>query len=427
MPILHYTRGAFSAPRRVFLAIPTYVGQLPSAVVACLSESYDALRAASIAYDLCIESYNCHVDDARNSLVREFMRTDCTDLVFLDADVIWRPDDLVKLLNFDHDIVAGVYPKKQDEPEFPVFLPPGKEHWSNADGLIEVDGAPTGFMRIRRNVFEEMLEAHKATRFKGQDYKPDDPLYTVLFERVIEEGRRWSGDYAFCRKWRKLGGKVFVDPEMHFGHEGIKQWKGCLGDHLRKKHGILDKRVIRAIKRLKAGDASNEVFIDLVAGWANPFSAKPELLMASYVMAKQHKTVLEMGSGLTTLVMAAAGARVESLEHDIEWHRTITKALKDCDLSATVHYAPLTYYGDDLWYSLPNTLPVCGLVVCDGPPRHLANRALMFDQLPLQDALILIDDTDDSHRAWAKATGRELHALAAEISVSPPKLKARAA
>ncbi len=201
MPVVNYRRGLDSSGPRVFLAVPTGSGDITAPCVASLLEGVQALRAFGFAVDFCIEAGNCHVDDARNSLVREFLKTDCADLVFIDADVGFDPVDLVRLCQFDRDVVGGVYPKKEEPEGFPVLVEGSLQ--AEADGLVEVKGLPTGFLRIRRPVLETLRD--KAESFIGQ---AGDPVpYHVIFERRIEDGKRWSGDYAFCRKWLAEGGK----------------------------------------------------------------------------------------------------------------------------------------------------------------------------------------------------------------------------
>lgn len=411
---------------RVFIAMPTGSGFLQCPAMQSLMQTQIVLSREGIAYEIMMEAGNCHVDDTRNSAVREFMKSDCTDLFFIDADVSFDPESVVKLLRYDRDLVAGVYPKKQDDEDFPVSVAAGVELQADADGLVEVEGAPTGFMRIRRNVLEAMCEANKHRRYKGQGDGPDDPPYTILFERIYEAGRRFSGDYAFCRKWRQMGGKVFVDPELPFTHEGLKEWAGVLGDFWRKKHGVTQDRYEEAIKRLRAGDDTPELFAWLYQGWDNPWSAPPSMLATVYHMAKKATgPILECGSGLTTLVIAmateASGQKVLSLESDSAWASRITQELSRLGLNAEVCCSPITEYAEKgskevafRWYDAP-TIDHVSLVVCDGPVRKYGRSGLfklLSDEIANAD--IVMDDTEDSTikallAEWAECKGKEIH------------------
>lgn len=380
MPVITYVRGA-SAPRRVFLALPAGSGEITAPCVASLFEGQAVLAAAGYGVDLCIEAGNCHVDDARNSLVRQFMQTDCAQVVFIDADVGFRAEDLLRLVDHDADVVAGVYPKKQDDEDFPVYV--HGDLWADPAGLVQVEGAPTGFMKIRRAVIEQLSEG--AVKFIGS---AGDPVpYAIIFERTIADGRRWSGDYAFCRKWAALGGKIHVDPEMTFSHTGPKTWHGTLGAFWKRKHGVdaAEKRAAfdRAVQALKDGTPEPEDFVALSQGWDNPWAASPGLLAAAYRCAAGR--VLECGSGLTTLVMATK-AEVTSLEHDPVWAAYTRAMLERYGLSADIQCRPLK----DGWYdAAPGAADV---LVVDGPPRTISDRLKVFDHASAP--LIIWDDYD---------------------------------
>lgn len=390
-----------------------------------LRESFEALQNAGIRADLCSEVGNCHVDDARNALVRKFLQTDCTHLVFLDADVSWHAQDIVRLVQHSGDVVAGVYPKKQDDTEFPVLSPTG-EIWANGDGLVEVRGAPTGFMCIARHVLVQLCERHHGRGWRGAGATDDSEPYFPIFERGYFEGQRRSGDYAFCHKAREAGFRVWVDPEMTFGHTGPKTWVGCLGDFWREKAGLEHPLLAPSLARLKERKpADDALFVDLYKAWSNGFSLKPDGLMAAYRLALNARgPILETGSGLTTLVLGIAaqkrGLTVYSLENDLGWFKTTRAALTRHGITPVrLYYAPLREYGAFDWYSVPHGLPhQFGMVMCDGPVRKYGREGLfrlMGDVI--EGADILMDDCeapDMLATLKAHAGDREVHVMGTE-------------
>lgn len=423
-----HVRGVVAGPQHAFIATPTYTGKVDNSYLYSLLNSFPLLSAAGIGYDHFLHSYNCHVDDSRNSILRSFLDTDCTDLVFIDADVSWEPEDLVKLIKHDRDIVAGVYPKRSSaDLEFPVHTEPGIELWSDKDGLVEVAGAPTGFMKIKRHVVEKMVEANAHRRYVGRGSLPGDRLYTIVFERTYEDGNRWSGDYAFCRQWRKSGGKIYVDPEMRLSHTGETEFSGTLGDFWKEKHGIAQEQrameFVQAIESLKNGDASAEIFFKLAKAWGNPNTPEVDALIACYELARVASgPILETGSGLTTLIMAIANpaVQVHCLEHEPIWGSRTKYLLAIHGIkNVTVHYGDLKEYADGKWYDIA-TLPRenFSLALCDGPPRKISNRSILYKELgdQMKNAVVLMDDADDEAavtpiREWAKGHGRDVKVL----------------
>lgn len=402
MPKMHYVRGASSFPVRAFLATMSTDGKLHANFIRSLVQSMPALEAAGIAADFALEAGNCHVDDARNACVKQFKESGADFLVFLDSDVGWEPAGLVALCEAPGDIVTGVYPKKQFAEEYPV-RPINGEKWADEYGRVEVDAAPTGFMKISREAID-LLEAVEPKKFIGSD----GGEYTILFERTYEDGARWSGDYAFCRKWRKLGEKIYVLPDLKFSHEGHYEWVGCLGDYWRRQSGLPALSVRDALEKLDGTDL--KTFIRLREAWGNEWAAPASLLMGLYNTVKG-KTVLECGSGLSTIVMAAAGAKIKSLEHDLGHYKTITAALDDLGLDADVIYSPLDI--ETGWYAQAPPEASFDVLAADGPPRRIGNRAVAFDLECVKNAIWFVDDTDAFEWPGRKAhIVRDIHAWA---------------
>lgn len=373
--VLHLASPFEGAPH-VFLAMPSMDGTYEALFTGALAQSVQLLTSRGVAVDLCFLAGDCHVDDARNTLIRRFRMTQCTDLVFLDADVGWEAETLLELVTAKKDFVAGVYPRKDDDADYPVLVSPGIELWSDPDGLVEVEAVPTGFMRLSRAAIDKMVERYGDRAFRGPNDSRDDPPHVILFERTYENGRRWGGDYAFCRKWREIGEPIYTNPTWPFVHVGKKEWRGQLGEHWLEKYGVLAEsrraRMSEALGAIRSGEETAESFVALVQAWDNPWSASPNLLATLAVMARAgNGPILEMGSGLSTLVLAAASSRpVTALEHDPIWAAATRDALADHDLAANVVLAPLK---DGVYRRVP--MEQAGLLVVDGPPRNLANRA----------------------------------------------------
>lgn len=371
--------------QKVFLAIPAY-GGLCAGFTFSLFWSADALAKAGIAYELAIYSGDCHVDDARNRLVRDFLEGDCTDLVFIDSDLRWNPDDLVKLLKYDRDVVGGTYPFKQDEFGFPVRLFAG-DIVADDDGLIECDGLPTGFLRIKRHVLQTL--ADKAVKFHPKsDDRSDFPL---IFERQVFNGYRRGGDYAFCYKWKETGGKLYMAPEFEFEHFGEHSWTGSFGHWKRtESYGAIKAGVME----IKAGVDTLSTINDMGTAWSSDWAAPRDMLYGLCLVAKTiNGDILETGSGISSIVLAAAcTGDVYSLEHNDEWADKVENLAKECGLT-NLHIirAPLV----DGWYDF-TTNKKFDMAMVDGPPRKQGDRSKLFDRCgeSIKDAVIFVDDIE---------------------------------
>jgi hypothetical protein len=149
-----------------------------------------------------------------------------------------------------------------------------------------------------------------------------------------------------------------------------------------------------------------DLLAELVYGWGNSWSAQHEYLDAALKHVRETDgPILECGSGLSTLLMAAVaqqrGSHIYSLEHEPKWAARVQRYLNKYRFtSVTLAVAPLRSYGDFDWYSLPSLQTIPGrisLVVCDGPPGA-TTRGGRYGLVPVMleklrpDCTILLDD-----------------------------------
>lgn len=410
---------AGGSPYKVMLATP--VSDKPvCAYTVSLAATIHSLASFGVETEVYLHQGNCHVDDARNTMIRDFLETDCTDLFFLDADLGWRPQSVMRFLEVPGDIVAGVYCHRSPGETYP-FHPGEGVRESNEHGLFEMHKVPTGFMRIRRNVVEALYEAEKdkgRSFWWGLEEREDRKPITRIVERgfLSELGLEGlggsnsdyhSGDYVLCLKARNLGFSVWADIDHWFEHVGEQCFEGHLGNHLRRVQGVDHPGFAEAVARIKTGNASSEDFTALNTLASKPRYALPgKLLEACYDAAKSASGhILECGSGLSTIVMGLALAGtdhvVHALEHDLAWFRITAAWLERYGVgNVMLIYAPIHPHETGDWYGAePDELPgAFDVVLIDGPVRGTAPRdgafALLGDRL--KDASVwLVDDCGD--------------------------------
>lgn len=161
------------------------------------------------------------IEHARNYIAAKALTQGADKLIFLDDDVSWNPEDLVKLAKMPHSIIGGTYRKKSPtEEKYAVALPDEMRY--DRYGAIPVNYVPTGFMKIETSVLREMSEGlenypHPAVLgTKEEDYMY--PFFKVL--TVAEEGHDAgeSEDTYFCVEWQRIGGTCWILPELKPAH-----------------------------------------------------------------------------------------------------------------------------------------------------------------------------------------------------------------
>ena len=161
------------------------------------------------------------ISRARNTLVAKFLNNpDSTHLMFIDADIGWEPWHLLVMLNRDVDVIGGLYPMKTLPIKWVVNGFDGAEQ--GPDGLQEVSKTGTGFMLVKRHVFDK-LNAHPAVKPFNNDIglpKELDKHLKTYYDTAVRENRYYSEDWTFCENWRDLGGKIWVDKRVLLRHTG---------------------------------------------------------------------------------------------------------------------------------------------------------------------------------------------------------------
>jgi len=331
--------------------------------------------------------------------VRQFMMTDCDVLVFLDADVGWQPEALVELIGYPRCVVGGIYPLKDDTEGYPIQVPELTELWSDELGLVEVKGLPTGFMKIQREVIQKIQDELKPPVYWGREDDRGTIPHHIFFERTFEEGIRYSGDYSFCRKWEKVGGKLYTNPRWFFTHHGGKEWAGDIGHYWRREFGVIDQEWIEAVDRVRDGTNTPEDFVTYTESWGNhPWRVDNDLLDTWMGLCRNATTpILECGSGLTSILGAAAtGENYYALEHNPGWAAKVKMEAERLGLTNLhIVLSPL----ENRWYTTTGleNLGLGGnsfkLILVDGPPEALGNRARVMDAVDMRNATVVWDDT----------------------------------
>lgn len=164
----------------------------------------------------------------RNNLVSKFLANDkSTHLMWVDADIKWDPEAVLRMALYDAGVVCGLYPMKGMPIRYVLNSLPGGRR---VGSLLEVSTAGTGFMLIKRDVITKLIEKMPETKYKdslnlGAIYEPH--MY-ALFDAIIDEnGHYLSEDWTFCKRVReKLNVPVWVDTEIKLDHIGAYSFSG---------------------------------------------------------------------------------------------------------------------------------------------------------------------------------------------------------
>ena len=225
----------FLKTTRVHICMPCYGGMLTESTFMSYIKWSNAARQLGLDWTMETMTNESLISRARNTLTAKFLHNkESTHLMFIDADIGWEPWHLLVMLNRDVDVIGGLYPMKSLPVKWCVNGFEGAEE--GPDGLQEVSKTGTGFMLIKRAVFEK-LNAHPATKpFMNDIGLPVElnPYMKTYFDTAVRENRYYSEDWTFCENWRDLGGKVWIDKRVLLRHTGTYVFDFATQDQLYK-------------------------------------------------------------------------------------------------------------------------------------------------------------------------------------------------
>jgi len=206
---------------RPHICMPCYGGMLTESTFMSYIKWANTCRQLGIEWTMETMTNESLISRARNTLVAKFLSNPTsTHLMFIDADIGWEPWHLLVMLNRDVDVIGGLYPMKTLPIKWVVNGFDGAE--TGPDGLQEVSKTGTGFMLVKRHVFEK-LNDHPAVKPFNNDIglpKELDQYLRTYYDTAVRENRYYSEDWTFCENWRDLGGKVWVDKRVLLRHTG---------------------------------------------------------------------------------------------------------------------------------------------------------------------------------------------------------------
>jgi hypothetical protein len=172
------------------------------------------------------------VSRARNMIAHEFLKSDCDHLLFIDSDMNFEPESVLRLLAWSQTkaIIGGAYESRKEGKIYILSLDGDKEHVQmDAMGNVKARRIATGFMMIQRQVFEKLAEMHP--EWEHKDNTSDAMLHSFFDFKVTREGYIGE-DFLFCDRAQEAGFSVWIDPTIKLGHMGIHEFKSDFGNEV---------------------------------------------------------------------------------------------------------------------------------------------------------------------------------------------------
>jgi GT2 family glycosyltransferase len=223
---------------KVFIATPCYGGMCSEGYLRGILQTVVESQKNNVSIVFSTIGNDSLITRARNRLLAEFLKTDAEYLFFIDSDMHFSSNDFFSIINSNKDVVVGACPvkginfknfiNKKIEQEIEAkflaleyaldFSKDKGNKLLTEDGLNELKNAGTAFMCIKRSAIEHIIR--EGNNLKYTDSTDGSENYALFDTMIDDDGTYLSEDYAFCRRYQKVGGKVFLNPKVAISHFG---------------------------------------------------------------------------------------------------------------------------------------------------------------------------------------------------------------
>jgi hypothetical protein len=249
----------------LYILTPCYGGMCHLNYVSCLMDTLNVLRKYNVLYTVEFCKNDSLVSRARNNLIAKAMtNARTTHILFIDSDITWNPNDILKLMVNDKQLSGGVYPLKKYNWDKLLEKPTSVQDIINRknasiiknaitdeqmlqhnllkynvnfldpvlnieNNLAKVRHIATGFMMIKRSTIEQMAKAYPSTKYTDDVgfLMPNENKWAyALFDCGVEDDHYYSEDWLFCHRWSKMGGNIYLDVSINLKHSGMEDYNG---------------------------------------------------------------------------------------------------------------------------------------------------------------------------------------------------------
>lgn len=224
----------------VMIATPAYGGQVTEPYFQSVLKTVFEANRVGLPVAVFTQSNESLITRARNNMVSTFLESQFDQLLWIDADIQFDPANVLRLVNSPYEVTATAYPLKgvywdavagdtaeAKQASSKQFVVNRVTDVVDDNGFAEVYDAGTGFMCIKRSALEKMVTEYPELEYRADDggLADDQRKRYLFFDTMLDtmdDGVRYlSEDYAFCRRWQNIGGKVMLDTKgPALGHRG---------------------------------------------------------------------------------------------------------------------------------------------------------------------------------------------------------------
>lgn len=207
-----------------YIGIPTYNGEIHYKTVAGLLQTARLCGEHHISFSVDVIPHDAFIGKARNMIAHRFLQSGFDDLIYIDADIGFQAEDLIRLCSVPGDVVMGLYLMKSNQKRYPAMIRLDDDsrpiqHPEDPE-LVKLSYGPAGFMRVNRRVFEKMAE-----KYPEEWYADADNPKIYDFFPCGRFGHDFTGeDISFCNRVLACGFDIWALQGIELKHIGEQTW-----------------------------------------------------------------------------------------------------------------------------------------------------------------------------------------------------------
>jgi hypothetical protein len=204
--------------KKLYIATPSYEGRVNVDYLYSFAETIHLLKLSQIDVEYQVRKSSTLLPCERNILFEAFYQSNATHMLCVDADIGWTPQDVVRMMNHDLDIVCATYRSRLNQ----NFVHVGSaEPKTTESGLMSVDYVGLGFVVISRSAIIKMRNKYPEYYYSQTNLGTFYKQGYAFCDTEIYQGVHWGEDYVFCRRARAAGNLIWLDKTIVLSHAGV--------------------------------------------------------------------------------------------------------------------------------------------------------------------------------------------------------------
>jgi hypothetical protein len=212
--------------KKILIATPAYDGKLGVQYSNSITDTIRLGLLNNIFIQPVYLPYEALLEKARNHLLKIAFDSEVESVIWIDSDMEWDAEWVLKFIESDYDVLGAPCPKKSSEEAYNVKCKL-ENLVADDEGFIQVESVGTGFLKMSKRAIRYLWE-------NSESYTDNDVEYKRAFEVKVIDGSLYSEDTVICKKLIDGGFSIMLDSSITLSHIGHMTFSGNFKEFIDK-------------------------------------------------------------------------------------------------------------------------------------------------------------------------------------------------